>query len=144
MRIVISGGVLLALALAGCDIIDPKDCSVRGCFSGVQVEFAEPPGQSYTVELLVERGGALVSIAARDCTQGALCRDFVVFESAPLEGSVRVRVTTAAGTATSAPQPLAYERSQPNGPDCPPVCYLATVLATLPAEPARAGGAGYE
>lgn len=41
---------------------------------------------------------------------------------------VRVTATSATGTETVVVQPD-YQRSQPNGPDCPPTCYSASTTA---------------
>ena len=121
---------LLALSLAGCDVFAPA-CTEIGCYSGVSVTFATPPQVAHRVELLVE-GDAGESPAAYECTLDGGCPP-VFFRDFRRTGSVRVRVTTAAGTTTTEPQSLVYVRTQPNGPDCPPTCFIATVEAALPA-----------
>ena len=121
---------LLPVVLLGCDVLAPA-CSMAGCMSGVRVAFATPPTQPYRVELLLG-DDAVVPVAVEECTR-ADGRCAPVFFQVQRPGErARLRVTIGAGSVTTAAQVLTYQRSQPNGSDCPPTCYIATLAAPLP------------
>ena len=129
---------LLPAALIGCDALSPRECTLIGCTSGILVTFASPPTQPYRVELLLG-DDATEPALVEECTRADGRCGSVFFPIHDPGERARLRVTTATGTVTTTARPLDYVRSQPNGRDCPPTCYLATLEAALP--PASAEGA---
>lgn len=124
---------LLPAAIPGCSVFAP-DCTMVGCRSGIHVTFAAPPTQPYRVELLLG-DDATEPVSVQECTRAQGDCPPVFF---PLHRSgerARLRVTTAAGSVTTTAQLLDYRRTQPNGPDCPPTCFTATLEAFLPGTP---------
>ncbi|HEX7024684.1 MAG TPA: hypothetical protein VF187_07690, partial [Gemmatimonadales bacterium] len=69
---------------------------------------------------------------AYDCAGGATCQQDIFFPELVLDRII-VKVTTALGSRLTEIANPEYVNSQPNGPDCPPVCRQATVTAQLPA-----------
>jgi hypothetical protein len=125
----VMGPIALVGVLAtapGCSNPFGGACTLIGCTDGIMVSFETPPPDGTLVELegpfgvpwRVECGVDL------DCGTGIFFADYTPQQ-------LTVRVVTRAGEATESFQPT-YEKFQPNGEDCSPTCWRATVVMGLP------------
>jgi len=125
----VTGPIVLAGVIAtapGCSNPFGRTCTLIGCQGGIRVTFEAPPPHGTLVELegpigvpwRVECGVDL------DCSAGIFFADFT-------PEHVSVRVTTSAGEVNEHFQ-LTYQEFQPNGEDCSPTCWTATVVVGLP------------
>jgi hypothetical protein len=123
MRTVVPAVFLLAL-LEGCNWIDPGVCTQIGCLDGLEVVLADPPSQDFSISAVVN-GETVQTI---ECPGGTCPQLF-------FEGLVSEKVTIVVETADDVFEQTfspAYERVQPNGRGCPPVCYSAEVTMNTP------------
>ena len=115
---------LLSLLLAGCGTsTDPEQvCTLIGCDSGIEIVLEDPPEGPYRIEAFVYSEGPRY---VYECVSQSGCTDPVFFaEFTPYR--VFIDVVTDAGTERFEVVPT-YQESQPNGPDCPPLCRTAVV-----------------
>ena len=111
---------LLCGSLSSC--IVGGSCSLIGCINGVRITWSGRTGDERVV-LIAD--GARHEITCPTNTPTLSCDlDGVRFEGQPQ--TLQVEVTTPAGVRTGTFSPT-YQTSTPNGPDCGPVCYQATV-----------------
>lgn len=136
-------GLMVALLpTSGC--VGGQRCTLIGCESGVNFDLDDPlePGQEFRASACVgdicrEASG---TVPERGCTTES---DLVV--CTPQSGGtdihlrlpdgtydktydVRFELTSGSGeTLAEADVPVDFQRSQPNGPDCDPVCWTASV-----------------
>ena len=112
--------VILALA-AACSSSNsssqpPQVCTKIGCESGLRVELGGAPAGPFRVEVQAAGGGAA---RVFECPAGQRCEIAFFADFTPEEATIRV---TAGGRTTARTVRPTYERVQPNGPGCPPVC----------------------
>ena len=127
------GTALLAFTLAtGCDAlgVGDKACTEIGCSDGITVHLPAVPTGPYRVEILVGSGPSGVSYAY-ECAGGPTCQQDIFFPELVLDRII-VKVTSPLGSRLTEISNPVYVTSQPNGPDCPPLCRQATVTAQLP------------
>jgi len=119
----------LLLLLAACSESEPTgiECSGVGCANGLQVNFNRVPPLGTVV--ILEFGQTPWRV---ECGTDADCSNGLFFEGL-LVDYVAVRVTTAEGGILHELRPE-YVETRPNGPDCPPTCWNATVTVALPAD----------
>jgi len=114
--------LLAALAAPGC-LGETQSCTLIGCDDGVQIAWSGAAASDRGVVTLDGVARPFDCAAANappvQCTPTGLR-----VTGRPV--TVQIELTTAAGVrrATFAP---AYTAARPNGPDCDPVCYQATV-----------------
>jgi hypothetical protein len=131
-RILRFGAALLAFTTAtGCNTlgIGSRHCTEIGCTDGITVHLPVVPTGSYTVEIVVGGGGGLSY--AYDCAGGPPCQQDIFFPELVLDRII-VKVTTSLGSRQTEIANPVNVTSQPNGPDCPPLCRQAWVTAQLP------------
>ena len=131
LHIAFAAAFAASLLAAGCSSpANPggRFCTEIGCDSGLTIRLDGPPQAGpVRIELLTSGSGPRY---VYDCPDAGGCATGAFFPG--FTGDyVRVRVTTASGTATREARP-AYTESRPNGADCPPVCRTATVTVPLP------------
>lgn len=110
--------------LAGCSwSTEPVEvCTLIGCDSGIEMILEQPPAGSYRIEAYVNsQGPRYVYRCDRQvgCSERVFFTDFTPYR-------VFVEVVTDSGTQRYEVLPK-YSESQPNGPDCPPLCRTAVV-----------------
>jgi hypothetical protein len=124
MRAVLGAiGLMLAAATGtGCDPFGTGWCTEIGCWDQVTVELEGPLAGSFAVTAIGDGEQPVVI----DCSPTEPCgRRLVLAGFAP--ASLTVTYTDSAGSLVETFTPD-YDRSRPNGPDCPPECRQATVL----------------
>lgn len=117
----IAGAAVLAIAAAACSPLGPADCTRIGCLDGLTVQFtggAVPAGA--TVRALVGD----VILATAQCPPAGACSGVFLPDVTAAQVTVEVLGGAAPLRWTLSP---AYERLQPNGPRCGPVCRQARV-----------------
>jgi hypothetical protein len=140
-----SSPLLLALtsvlACGNLDFSGGKSCTEVGCLSFVRVDVSLPTGVTKDdVVVLVEHSGRSFTCdfgAASDpCHQGFQPDyypgpDFVMTDNrlgvllSDTPEQLRITVKSPQGSETQLLKPE-YQRNQPNGADCPPICLSAT------------------
>lgn len=145
------GVLALLLGLAACELVEPQPepraCTAIGCDNQLRVVVAQDlqPGTEYEIEtcvgercaeatIVVPQGGGAVG-----ASDGAITLetepDAVIFRLPDTDWSGEHRVTATVRDAASGDmlaavdEEVEFRRSQPNGPDCPPVCWFAEVRA---------------
>jgi hypothetical protein len=114
--------VLTMPLLLGCDsMFGSGDCTLIGCDSGVEVRFSGPVPAVFEIGLTPAGGDERV-ISCEHAVAG-WCVDGVFFENVTATEAV-LHVRWEEGSITQAVQ-LEYERFQPNGPRCGPLCLLS-------------------
>jgi hypothetical protein len=147
------GALALLLVLVGCELLGPQpqppECTAIGCDNQLRAVVAQDlqPGVEYEIEMCVgtrcaeadisvPEGGGAVGASDGSITLETQA-DAVVFRLPDADWSGVHRVTATVRDATSG-EPLAdvdvdaeveFQRSQPNGPGCPPICWFAEVRA---------------
>jgi len=145
--------VLMALGLtaSGCNWVDdaPDDgpiCTLIGCESHVRFELTAldlEPGSTYDVEVCLDDRceSATVDIPGLDAGPGAAGGDgsiildptgdtiVLVLPDGDYGGrhAASLRLVGPDGENVELDGPIEFERLQPNGPDCAPVCWQAVV-----------------
>jgi hypothetical protein len=116
------------LTLLACTNGDPTliACTEIGCDSGIRVRFDQAPPPETIVTMTVTGSAPRVV----RCGIDAPCDDGVWF-SGLTPDRVVVTVSTPEGEWEQEMRPD-YEEFQPNGPDCPPTCIVAELMAELP------------
>lgn len=134
--------MVVLVPASGC--VGMRNCTLIGCESGVSFDLDEPlpPGQEFHVSACVgdvcrEMSG---TVPERGCTTQS---DLMV--CGPQSGGTDVHLTLPSGTydqvyevhldlTTGSGETLAeangsvdFQRSQPNGPNCGPICWSASV-----------------
>lgn len=139
---------VLVLVLAACgqevlpgvdQITGERGCTEIGCSSGLIVRLtgdvpetftiaAQRPGQPPIVAICPEER---ITVPEREAGATAMCQPDGVFfiGFTPEEVEVVVRIEQQSLTERVRPT---YEKVQPNGPGCPPVCEQAVVEITIP------------
>jgi hypothetical protein len=116
---------VVASAGVGCD--SPFGaCTLIGCSSGLRLQFDQPPPDGTIVEVT----GSLSPPWRVECGVDSECDLGLYFESFT-PSYITVRVVTSAGEATTVHEPQ-YDKLQPNGEDCGPTCWQATIVVALP------------
>lgn len=113
-------------------------CTLIGCAGGVTIEFPQlPPGGNYEVQLSLPSGETKTLRCGEETNQVAfemVCSENEVFFALPNDfpppDTIMVTVTLA-GEKVSREFSPEYEKFQPNGEDCPPICYNATIQFQL-------------
>ena len=128
--------VLMALGLtaSGCSWVDdaPDDgpiCTLIGCESQIRFELTAldlEPGSTYDVEVCLDDRceSATVDIPGLDAGPGAAGGDGSIILDPTGDTIVLVLPD---GENVELDGPIEFERLQPNGPDCAPVCWQAVV-----------------
>jgi hypothetical protein len=106
----------MALVLEAC-----PGCDQAGCYQGLIVEVNGPPA-AYRIEARV--AGAQAVFGA-NCVGGRCNAHFIDF----MPREVTVAIVTESDTIYHDVRPR-YEQFYPNGPDCEPMCRIATVTLT--------------
>jgi hypothetical protein len=145
------GTVALLLMLAGCELLGPQPsphaCTAIGCDNQLRMVVAEDlqPDIEYEIELCVGERCAESTISvpqgggALGAADGAITLetepDAVTFRLPEDDWSGQHRVTATVRDAASGEvlvevdEEVEFERSQPNGPGCPPICWFAEIRA---------------
>lgn len=97
-------------------------CTLIGCDSGLLVELEAPPEAPYRIEAHVS---GVSPRYVQVCQSQAACSPFTFFRAFIPDWAI-IEVVSAVGTERYEVRPV-YERVQPNGPGCDPVCMRATV-----------------
>ena len=108
----------LLLGLTACQ----ADCTLIGCFNGLEIEVANPPAGPLTVQALAS-GGPSSSLYTSTCPGTVGCVNTVHFTDF-VPRQVRVTVTTVEGTREFTVSPV-YRTIYPNGKDCGSPCQFA-------------------
>lgn len=113
---------IAALAASGC-LLETQSCTLLGCDDGVQITWSGAAAS--------DRGVVTLDGVARpfDCAAANTLPVQCTPTGLRVTGrpvTVQIEVTTAAGVRRATLTP-AYTATRPNGPDCEPVCYQATV-----------------
>jgi hypothetical protein len=118
----------LSLAAAGCSLLDPEACTLRGCGPSLTLEFTEQPAGLLRVEAT-----DIITADRRviDCTSPGWCSGGFVYFTDFTPEEVIVRVTTQSGTVEQTFHP-SYEIVHPNGRRCEPTCRQALIRVPLP------------
>ena len=122
---VVLAGAVATIGLISCYSIFGHACTLMACLDGVSVVIIGSASTEYSVELSDSEGGS----KSDTCTtrpDGSCRRQFSNYH--PEEVTVRVSGPDQEVSVTVRPD---YQKSQPNGPDCTPTCYLATVALDL-------------
>lgn len=146
MRLVLS--VALAALLTGCDALvvpssDPVMCTLIGCESQVQFELSEDlvPDTTYQVEGCIDGQCTSASIEVLEgggiSAEGSLRLDTIadtavlILDDGDYDGihAVSLSIDGPDGLHIEIAAETEFQRSQPNGPGCEPVCWQATIVA---------------
>ena len=117
--------LLMGLIGTGCDKLSiggDRVCTEIGCSDGISLRISgERPD---TISISIKKNQETELIGSGQCTEpDQSCRLFVQGET-PESITVEIGWEGEAFKDTFIPQ---YEEFQPNGPDCPPTCSVATV-----------------
>lgn len=118
--------VVLAAALGACDLVDgSRACTEIGCASGLAVQIT---GASTHDSVIVQVTDAASSANVQQtCADAMQCR-LVFSDFTPADVVIQVTYHQQITTSRLTPN---YLVSQPNGPDCPPVCRNFTAAIPL-------------
>lgn len=113
-------------------------CTLIGYAGGVTIEFSQVPASgNYEVELSLPSGETMTLICGEETNQipfEMTCSEngafFALPNDTPPPDRINITVTTDGGTYSREFSPE-YEKFQPNGEDCPPICYNAAVQFQL-------------
>jgi hypothetical protein len=133
--------LVVSFLLISCSQTLPEQgtmCTLIGCAGGVTIEFPQlPPGESYEVQLSLPSGETKTLRCGEGTNQipfEMVCTENEVFfalpNDAPPPEQISITVTADGETFSREFSPV-FEKFQPNGEDCPPVCYNATVQFQL-------------
>lgn len=109
-------------------------CTLVGCHGGLSVEIAGiSSGDEYEVNLILPSGETIAQVCAESPENSfeKSCHEAGAFfalsqDAAPPE-TVKIVVILDGETYEQEFSPV-YEKFQPNGEDCPPVCYNSTLV----------------
>lgn len=124
MRVAVLSPIMLLL-LAGCSrsTAPGQVCTLIGCDSGIQVVLEKPPAGPYRIEAYVNSSQGPRYVYR--CERQSGCPDRAFFpEFTP--DRIFIEVITESGTQRYEAAPK-YQESQPNGPECPPLCRTAVI-----------------
>ena len=114
------------LLLMGCqqpgDGGEQRACTLMGCSSGLQVEIRSPPEGAFRLEAEAPGSSGRYVVP---CADGASCRNVLLQDFTPSQ--VRIRIVSDDGEAAWLAEPV-YRDHRPNGPGCPPVCRIGSVV----------------
>lgn len=116
MRVIVLVVAAVAAACSNSSSQPPQVCTQIGCESGLQVELSGAPAGPFRVEAQAAGDGAP---RVFECPAGGRCESAFFADFTPEEATIRV---IAGGRTTARTVRPTYERVQPNGPGCPPVC----------------------
>ncbi len=114
--IILFFAVALAAACSNNSPQPPHVCTQIGCESGLRVDRGGAPAGPFRVEAQAAGGGAP---RVFECPAGERCESAFFADFTPEEATIRV---IADGRTTARTVRPTYERVQPNGPGCPPIC----------------------
>ena len=129
---------LLAVVIAN-SLMSEKECTKIGCTGGINIEFVGlPESVPYEITIAYPSGETktLKCSGAADDPQPypEICWSNSAFISLPAgdpPDEITVTVKTGDGEWTETFQPD-YTASNPNGEDCPAICYGTTILFRIP------------
>lgn len=121
---VLSVFVLSVSFLTACSSVSERACTLIGCDDGINISISGAPDASWTLEIEEPDG----TVHRRECAEDGVCTER--FFPGVTSEAVTVRVITTEGTREWEMTPD-YERLQPNGPGCPPVCHQARLELSL-------------
>jgi len=125
--------MVLTLALAeSCsyseyDTLDnlPVVCTDAGCFDGLTVQIEGTLPTAFVLEAVAPAGPPVIV----ECPDSAMCGSNIFLEGFTPE-EVTIRLSFDSDSVSETFNPF-YETNQPNGPDCPPECLVASVTVLL-------------
>jgi hypothetical protein len=143
--LIISGGLLALIAvvvfflMASGPVVSDQFCTLMGCVGDLNIEIAGltantpfevsvvyPSGETQTLTCGTEAEQAEPFVSS--CSPTGAFFSLTPDVEPPQEITV---IVTIDGKQTSEVIQPAYEKFQPNGEDCPPVCYTAKILFNL-------------
>ena len=132
-----SRGLLLvagSFLLISCGTVAPAQvCTLVGCNGGISIDIAGlPQNTNYEVSLILPSGERITQVCdeapevsfKRSCTESGAFIALAPDDLPP--DTVTIEVVMDGKTYTHEFKPD-YEKYQPNGEDCPPICYNATI-----------------
>lgn len=109
-------------------------CTLVGCSGGLSIDIDNlPAGAKYQVSLMLPSGDTITQVCDEnpEISFEKSCTETGVFLALPVDtappDSVTIEVTLNGQTYTKDFTPT-YEKFQPNGENCPPICYNADIL----------------
>ena len=132
-RFVFGLSMVLTLALAvSCSYSDndtsdnlPVICTQIGCTDGLTVQIEGTLPTAFVLEAVAPVGPPVIV----ECPDSALCGSNIFLEGFTPE-EVWIRLSFDSNSVSETFNPV-YETFQPNGPDCPPECLVASVTVLL-------------
>jgi len=121
VRAIILAVVAITAACSNGSSQPPQICTQIGCESGLQVILSVAPAGPFRVEAQAAGDDAP---RVFECPAGERCESAFFADFTPEEATIRV---IANGRTTARTVRPTYERVQPNGPDCPPICWQGRV-----------------
>lgn len=118
--------LVMPLALAACNPLAPKACTLIACAGTFIVEVSGASAGTPVTVVATAPDGTSKTAACRGA--GTACTAFI---DGFMPQTATVRVSWNSGTAEFAVTPT-YVTTYPNGPDCPPACVQARVALTIP------------
>jgi hypothetical protein len=122
----VAGLVVLGAALGGCASGGAGACTRIGCYSGAFFHLDGALPESYAVALYIAGEAPRVV----ECAPAEECGGRVFFEGVTAR-NVEIEITGEGGLRIRQDVTLSYTTTQPNGPDCPPICRQATARVQL-------------
>lgn len=125
--------IVLTLAFAvSCSYSDdntwdniPVICTLIGCTDGLTVQIEGMLPTTFVLEAVAPVGPPVIV----ECPDSALCGSNIFLEGFTPE-EVTIRLSFDSDSVSETFNPF-YETYQPNGPDCPPECLVASVTVLL-------------
>jgi hypothetical protein len=125
VRAIILAVIAIAAACSQASSQPPQICTRIGCESGLRVELSGAPAGPFRVEA---QAAGEAAPRVFECRTGERCESAFFADFTPEEATIRV---VADGRTTARNVRPRYERVQPNGPDCPPICWQGRVRVEL-------------
>ena len=118
----------------------PVTCSTLECDNQLTVRLWEYIPDDYVMELITDNAETVrvhcvenVNVEGSGQYGEPICAAWgVTFPASPAEATVKLYWGNYQLTQQVKPH---YEKVQPNGPDCPPICFSAEIGITVPANP---------
>lgn len=126
----LAGIASAAIALAGCGSLAPVSCTAVGAEPGVQVTFA---GNGWKVPVSVEvcvAGQCAVEPSVASTTEPLFVMNRGLVSGSPTPVRVTVRRQGSEALVAAQTTRVAPTTYQPNGPDCEPTVWRASVTVT--------------